>query len=130
MKKRMAAASIFVLTIATNLGACVSMQAADLDGTWYLVSVDGAQVPSGSNQPNFTIDGDAISGFDGCNRFGGSLSNPQAMIVGQRACADQPIGISLDLSDPQSHLSGATIDGDRLRIPRWKSYPEAIFEKR
>lgn len=48
--------------------------AALTDGVWTLTTLDGKaiQLPEGTRAPDLTIDkGHAVTGFGGCNRFGG-----------------------------------------------------------
>lgn len=117
-----------ILAVLPFLGGCMAVEsAANLDGKWTLASVDGQSVAAGTNAPQFIIDGDTISGFDGCNQFGGQLSNPQAMHSGQRACAGDYLKLPLDLSDPKAHLDSASFEGDRLSLPARAGHPASVF---
>lgn len=96
-------------------------------GSWRLESIDGRAVEASGAVPSFTIEGRTISGYDGCNRFGGSLDAPEAMIVGQRACAGDHLALPLDLADPLADLAAAELEGDRLVLPARGSRPAATF---
>lgn len=110
------------------LGGCMAVEsAASFDGRWTLASIGGQAVAAGTNAPHFAIDGDTISGYDGCNQFGGQLSNPQAMRVGQRACAGDYLKLPLDLSDPKAHLDSANFEGDSLSLPARAGHPASVF---
>ncbi len=101
--------------------------AASMNGTWSLASVGGQAVTADGGAPRFTIDGDVISGFDGCNQFGGQLSNPQSMRSGQMACAGEYVKLPLDLNDPKAHLDSATFEGDRISLPARAGLPASVF---
>lgn len=119
---------ILVLSVVATLGGCMAVESAtSLDGTWSLVSVGGQSVSADGNSPRFTIEGDIISGFDGCNQFGGQLSNPQSLRKGQRACVGEYVTLPLDLSDPKAHLDSATIEGDRISLPAKAGLPASVF---
>lgn len=56
-----------------------------LQGRWSLIEPggDSSKVPG----VYFEIDGDGIAGYDGCNRFSGTLSEPARVRSTERACA-------------------------------------------
>ena len=111
------------------LGACVAMETNDVKGTWTLTRVGGQQIQTSTTPPGFTIDGNLISGYDGCNQFGGPLDDPASMRVGQRACAgDIPI-FPLDLSDPGAHIASGSMDGGRLLLPARNGLPSSEFNR-
>jgi len=88
----------------------------EIYGRWLLVSVGEQQVPPVANI-HFAIDGDSISGFDGCNTFGGSLLEPSLIRQSQMACSQQDFSLPLDLRDPLAHLQRAQLSGDILELP-------------
>lgn len=129
MDRRLTVAATGALAACISLGACTTMEAADLNGTWRLSSIDGQQVEASASSPHFTIDGNTINGFDGCNQFGGQLDQPQSLFVGQRECVGAVLNIPINLSDPQEHLATANVDGDRLAIPAQNGYPASVFHR-
>ncbi|MEZ5810792.1 MAG: META domain-containing protein [Rhizobiaceae bacterium] len=123
-------AAVVPVALAVFLSACVSIEAADMDGTWHLVSVDGKAVAPADNVPQFTIDGNMIAGFDGCNQFGGKLDDPASIVVGQRECAGPLVKLPIDLSNPAEQLSAAELEGGRLHIPMKGGYPSSTYERK
>lgn len=98
------------------IGEDSSVQLSDLSGKWVLLSVSGHPVPS--DPPIFFhLDGEVLSGYDGCNSFGGPVSAPDRIRTGERGCPDDRPSFPLDLSRPAEHLAAATRDGDRLLLP-------------
>lgn len=87
----------------------------ELQGKWVLESIDGNAVETTSDI-YFEIDGNTISGFDGCNRFGGSLDAPERMRMTQRACPPEMPRLPLDLSAPRRQLESSRLDGDTLEV--------------
>lgn len=81
-----------------------------------LESIDGREVEP-KPEIYFEIDGRTLTGFDGCNTFGGSLDAPENLRMTQRACADPGPRLPLDLEDPLAQLEGAKLDGDTLELP-------------
>ena len=92
------------------------MQPADLNGRWVLEAIDGQPVAE-DVEVYFEIQGSALSGYDGCNSFGGSLDNPSMLRMTQRACFPEPIPFPLDLSDPRAQLMQSKLQGDVLELP-------------
>jgi hypothetical protein len=90
-----------------------SAEIADLQGRWTLVAISGA--PTGNLTPSvhFEIKSTAISGFDGCNSFAGSLDKPDAIIATQRECA---AGAPFDVSDLVRNMRLATLVAGRLTV--------------
>lgn len=111
----------------TFMGAGMAVEPREIQGSWRLVSVDGQAVEAGDAQPHFSIEGDMISGFDGCNRFGGPLGGP--ITVGQRACAGGYVPLPLDLSDLAAHLAGTRLQGDELLLPARADFPASVFRR-
>jgi hypothetical protein len=90
-----------------------SAEIADLQGRWTLVAISGG--PTGSSFPSvhFEIKSMAISGFDGCNNFAGSLDKPDEIITTQRECA---AGAPFDVSDLVRNMRLATLVAGRLTV--------------
>lgn len=104
------------------------MDTTRLDGKWVLEAIDGRPVTGGS-EVFFEIEGRTISGFDGCNRFGGRLDAPGGVRISQRACAEGGPRLPLDLSDPESHLRRGDLAGDRLELPLAGGPGKATFRR-
>ena len=103
---------------ASSSSACGTAGTPDmkaLQGRWVLESIDGRTIETTSDI-YFEIDGETISGFDGCNKFGGSLDAPERMRRTQRACSSDTPRLPLDLSDPRSQLESSRLDGDTLEL--------------
>lgn len=103
-----------------------SAEVADLQGRWTLVAISGA--PTGSSFPSvhFEVKGMAISGFDGCNNFGGLLDKPEAIIATQRACA---AGAPFDVSDLVRNMRLATLVAGRLTVSLGSTRQQFEFSK-
>jgi heat shock protein HslJ len=103
-----------------------SAEIADLQGRWTLVAISGA--PTGSSPPSvhFEVKGTAISGFDGCNSFAGSLDKPDAIIATQRACA---AGAPFDVSDLVRNMRLATLVAGRLTVTLGPTRQQFEFSK-
>ena len=87
----------------------------DLQGKWILESI-GDQAIESETEIYFKIDGLTISGFDGCNLFGGLLDKPKELRIGQRACPSDSPRLPLQLSDPRAQLESSELDGDTLDL--------------
>ena len=110
-------ALLFFSTVAAmGCAAAEPVQPADLNGRWVLEAIDGRPV-SEDVEMYFEIQGSAISGYDGCNSFGGSLDNPGMLRMTQRACSPEPIPFPLDLTDPRAQLMRGELRGDVLELP-------------
>ena len=98
---------------ATGILAEASIQ--ELQGKWLLESINGRAVKS---EPAiyFKIDGRTITGFDGCNSFGGSLDAPDQLRITQRACPSGGPRLPLELSDPRPQLESSRLEGDTLEL--------------
>ncbi|MGI9504547.1 MAG: META domain-containing protein, partial [Geminicoccaceae bacterium] len=77
--------------------------------------------------PFFEIKGTGIKGFDGCNRFFGSLDKPGAISSTRRACPESTLKLPLDLSDLDAHLQTGCIKGDQFTIPASGRYPSSTY---
>lgn len=109
------------------------MSAGDLklEGTWQLEAVDSVAVAdtSGKQRPFFEIKGSGIKGYDGCNRFFGSLDQPGAISSTRRACPDSILKLPLDLNDLDAHLQTGCQNGDQLTIPARGNYPSSTYAR-
>jgi META domain len=93
------------------------MNPSELQGRWTLESIDGEKVET-AQDVFFEIRGENLTGFDGCNSFGGPLGAPERIRSGQRSCVGDYVALPLDLSDPLAQLSAAQLgEGDRLTVP-------------
>ena len=97
-----------------------------LQGRWTLLSINGVEVDADQNAW-FEIKGTLISGFDGCNNFGGDLSSSRPLRQSQRGCANDGPEFPLDLSSPMEHLKTATLNGDELVLPLNGAGETALF---
>ncbi|MDF0650265.1 MAG: META domain-containing protein [Nitrospira sp.] len=107
----------------------VAMDLAELKGRWVLETIDGKKVASGGKEIYFQITEQSISGFDGCNRFGGSISDPSGIRKTQRACPPETTLLPLDLSNPAPQLSQARVREDKLFLPLVDGTGEAQFRR-
>jgi heat shock protein HslJ len=106
-----------------------AMDVASLQGRWVLEAVNGKSVSPDRGEIYFQITEQTIIGYDGCNRFGGSLSQPSRIQKGQRGCPSDAMLLPLDFSNPASQLSQATVRGDRLFLPLPDGKGEAQFRR-
>lgn len=104
-----------------------SAEIADIQGRWTLVAISGAPTGSSSPSVHFEIKGTAISGFDGCNSFAGSLDKPDAIIATQRACAAG--GPPFDVSDLVRNMRLATLVAGRLTVTLGPTRQQFEFSK-
>ena len=132
MHLKVAFAAVGVLAVAVLLGLPAGAAAGgQLDGTWQLTKTGDRTLDGADKQlPYFTIAGRMITGFDGCNRFGGTLDDPQNIVRGQRACSGAHMKLPLDLGNPAAHLKAARIRGNRLLLPARDGLPESEFQRR
>jgi heat shock protein HslJ len=120
--------SVFVLCFAL-LAKVNAMDLGELKGRWVLEAIDGKDIASGGAEIYFQITEQSISGYDGCNRFGGSITDPSAMRKTQRACPPETTLLPLNLSDPAPQLSRATMRGGKLFLPLRDGTGEAQFRR-
>jgi heat shock protein HslJ len=106
-----------------------AMDMSKLQGRWVLESIGGQPVSAG-DEIYFEIDGMTITGFDGCNKFGGSLDAPDRLRMTQRGCVSDRPKLPLELSDPRSQLDAATVTGEQLTLPLPGGPGEAVFSRR
>ena len=126
----------FIITLTITSSACANgaakPTAIQLDGTWRLISVDSKPLnQKNSGQiPFFTIAGNRINGFDGCNHFSGTLDSPGNVVSTRRGCLDDVIWLPLDLNNVTAHLQTAKQVGQAaLSIPANGAFPESTFER-
>jgi hypothetical protein len=100
-----------------------------LKGRWVLETVDGKRIAPKSGEIYFQVTEQAITGYDGCNRFGVSLAQPSAALGGQRGCPPESKILPLDPSDLVPQLSRATVSGDKLSLPLPDGKGEAQFRR-
>jgi heat shock protein HslJ len=105
------------------------MDVAELQGRWVLEDIDGKEVPSGGAEIYFEITAQSITGYDGCNRFGGSITDPSRMRKTQRACSSETTLLQLDSSDLIQQLSRATIIDSKLFVPMKDGTQKAKFKR-
>ena len=105
------------------------MDLAELTGRWVLEAIDGKDVASGGAEIYFQLTEQSIIGYDGCNRFGGSITDPSTMRKTQRACPPETTLLPLNLSDPAPQLSRATVRGGKLFLPLIDGTGEAQFRR-
>jgi heat shock protein HslJ len=105
-----------------------AMDMSKLQGRWVLESINGQRISPGA-EVYFEIDGTTITGFDGCNKFGGSLDAPDQMRMTQRGCVSDSPGLPLELSDPRSQLDAAKLTGEKLTLPLPGGTGEAGFSR-
>jgi hypothetical protein len=127
------AALFFASAAAGDIGPVMvhagPMDMSALQGRWMLESINRESVSPEYNL-HFKIEGRLITGFDGCNNFGGSLDNPDLIRKGQRACTGSGPRLPLQLSDPLPQLNAARLVGDELIVPLSQGTGEATFRRR
>jgi hypothetical protein len=115
--------------IFASLAKAHAMDISALKGRWVLEAISGKGVALEKGEIYFQITEDTITGYDGCNRFGGSVAQPSLMRKGQRACPPETILLPLDLSNPIPQLSRATVRRDKLFLPLPDGQGEAQFRR-
>lgn len=121
----------FVLVAIFNGGCSAkALTDGDLQGRWKLVKIGSRDVVIDENRrPRFTISGDNISGFDGCNRFSGHLNKPGSVVSTRMACLDTAFKLPLAFDDLLTHLQTGTLQKNLLTLPAWKDLPASEYEK-
>jgi heat shock protein HslJ len=107
---------VFVLC-AVTVASSHAMDVSVLEGRWVLEAVNGKEIARESGEIYFQITGQTIVGYDGCNRFGGELTQPAAIRRTQRGCPPETFVLPLDFSELVPQLSRATVAGDKLSLP-------------
>jgi len=122
-----------ILGLALVGSGAIDASAGDLalEGTWQLEAIDSVVVSdiSGEQVPFFEVKGSGIKGYDGCNRFFGSLDKPGAIVSTRRACPDSMLKLPLDLNDLDAHLQTGCLKDDQLTIPADDSYPSSSYRR-
>jgi META domain-containing protein len=106
-----------------------AMDVSALKGRWVLEAVDGKPIGPEKGEIYFQVTEQTITGFDGCNRFGANVAQPSPIQKGQRGCPPETILLPLDLSNPVTQLSRATVRGDKLFLPLPDGKGEAQFRR-
>jgi len=117
------------MLVLPQLAIAQGMDISALKGRWVLETVDGKRVSSEGGEVYFQITEEAVSGYDGCNRFGISLARPSAAIGGQRGCPPEAKKLPINPSELISQLSRATVKGDTLSLPLPDGKGEAQFKR-
>ncbi|MER8963881.1 MULTISPECIES: META domain-containing protein [unclassified Mesorhizobium] len=105
-----------------------NVELSDLQGRWVLESVNGVLVSS-SVPVYFEVVGDNITGFDGCNNFGGPLLTPDFIRKGERDCEGDYVSLPLDFANPLEQLRQATLDGKLLVLSIPNTAGKARFRR-
>ena len=114
--------------LSSLVGSASAWAEAGLDGTWRLLSVDSRPVAKGlAGLPYFTVKGQLISGFDGCNQFSGRLDQPVSIAATRMGCAEGAVKLPLDLSKVAAHLDAGKIGKKYLELPGRKPFPASVF---
>ena len=129
MRKRSEWLRAAVALLLVGAGAAAPLHGQSIDGTWTLIEIDARPVSATPAQPapSFTVKGQDISGFDGCNMFQGRLDKPGSITSTRRGCPDGIVRLPLDLADPMAHLAAARMEGKRLRLPARNSLPASVL---
>ncbi len=108
-------AALFAAGVSTAACQGTTMKVEDLQGRWVLQSVNGQPAES-KPEVYFEISGDKISGYDGCNRFGGSTSQLGRVFSTRRGCPPDFVA-PIDTSRLEAQLTSGQRDGDTLSLP-------------
>ena len=110
---------------------CIAEEAG-LDGTWQLKAIDQTPIEASPEDqaPFFKVAGDTIEGFDGCNRFSGSIDRPGAISATRRGCLDVKNMLPMDLNELDAHFRSAEINGDTMTVPARGDYPESTYARK
>jgi META domain-containing protein len=111
------------------LAGAHAMDISELKGRWVLETVDGKSVAPEKGEIYFQVTEQTITGYDGCNRFGGSVTQPSQAQRGQRGCPPDTKPLPLDFSNLLPQLSRATVSGDKLSVPLPDGKGEARFRR-
>ncbi len=99
-----------------------------LQGRWVLNSINEHPLNEG-NYIYFEIDALTITGFDGCNKFGGRLDALSRLRMSQRACVNNETKLPLKLTDPWPQLNASEVSGDKLTMPLPDGAGKACFNR-
>lgn len=107
-----------------------AMDISDLQGRWLLEKVNEVAVSPDLERVYFEIKDQTIAGYDGCNRFGASLTEPSRVQRGQRGCPSEAGELQpFDYSNLLQQLTRAAVSGDRLSLPLPGGKGEASFRR-
>ena len=98
----------------------------ELRGEWVLESIEGRPIDSKS-RIYFEIGEETISGYDGCNSFGGKLDALDRLRRGQRACPAEVLQIRF--SDLKTQFESLKVEGDALDLVLADDAGKARFRK-
>lgn len=115
--------------LAMPLAGARAMDISQLKGRWVLEAVDGKSVAPEKVEIYFQVTEQTITGYDGCNRFGVSVTQPSPAQRGQRGCPPATSPLPLDYSNLVLQLSRATVSGDKLSLPLPDGKGEAQFRR-
>jgi hypothetical protein len=119
---------LFALVLAAAVPSeAYAMDILKLNGRWVLEAVNGKAISS-DQEIYFQIVGDVISGYDGCNTFGGKVTRPFVGRASKRGCAGEVL-LPLDLADPLAQLDQAIIKQNKLFLPLPNSKGDAQFRR-
>ena len=125
---RKAAVALGILSLTSASAMAGTSQ---FNGTWVLAEIGGVAVRhSSATAPFFTLDGQIINGFDGCNRFSGRLDAPGQIVATRRGCPDATLMLPLDLNRLAAHIESGKLAGGWLRIPARRGFPASGFKRR
>lgn len=108
-------------------GAAEVMNTTHLQGRWALQTLNGNRIET---EIFFEIDGTKITGFDGCNNFGGRVDAPSRLVMSQRACASKKALPLINISEIITQLRSAKVSNSRMTVPLPGGGGEAEFERR
>lgn len=118
----------YVLTVTLSvLGQERSVRLSDLNGKWTLAELQGKPV-LGDTPIFFRLEGEVLSGFDGCNTFAGPVLQPERIRSTGRGCAENYTMLPLDLGRPAEHLLKSRHEDGRLILPVTEN-SHAVFVK-
>jgi hypothetical protein len=117
MRNWLLAGAMLMTTVSAVHGEAVNTLTQSLAGRWALTHVGDVAVKKSGKPVGFAIEGTNISGFDGCNSFGGSLAEPNRIVGTQMACASGGPVLPLDLGNPLPQLQQARVEGNVLLVP-------------
>ena len=127
MKYWISLSIIFLIGTIINWAWAVST----LDGSWRLVAIGAKRLApmTASRVPFFVIDGEEVTGFDGCNDFSGRIDQPWGIVTTRIGCPESEIKLPLDLGNFLSHLRSGIVLENTLSIPATGLYPASVFER-
>jgi hypothetical protein len=126
---REVAYTLAIVLVLAQMAVAQTIDFSALRGRWVLESVDGKPVGREGGEIYFQVTEQAVTGYDGCNRFGISVANPGAAIGGQRGCPPESKKLPIDPSDLVTQLGRATVSGNTLSLPLPGGKGEARFRR-